>query len=82
MSVMQRFRWTTIHVVFLYICGVLLGANLVNLLLGKTSILGGVLGLIVAAGLPVLPALHATRRQGHETHEEKKCVSPDSLLPD
>lgn len=64
---MQRFRWTTLHVVFFYIGGFLLGASLAMLVLGEVSILGGVLGLMVAAGFPVLPAMHAARREGHET---------------
>ena len=60
---MPRFFWTTGHVVFLYFCGVLLGAALLdfgmNMLQEEGFYLGGFLVLILAMGLPVLPATHA-----------------------
>jgi len=67
---MSRFRWTTIHVVFLYVSGVILGGQLVdfgmNILPGEASFPAGFLGLVAAIGLPVLPAMHAYHLAGKE----------------
>jgi hypothetical protein len=59
-----RFRWTTGTVLFLYVCGVLLGANLVavvNAMGSGARPLGPLLGLLLALLLPVLPLWQARR---------------------
>ena len=63
-----RFRWTTGAVLFLYFCGALLGANLIALvdaLSTGATLIGPVLGVLLALMLPVLPLAHA-RRAGEQ----------------
>lgn len=59
-----RFRWTTGTVLFLYFCGALLGANLIALvdaLSTGATLIGPLLGVLLALMLPVLPLAHARR---------------------
>jgi hypothetical protein len=59
------FEWTTGQVGFLYLCGIMLGGNL--LLLGQAAVTGGtaasaLLGVLVSVMLPVLPVASAYRQ--------------------
>jgi hypothetical protein len=59
-----RFRWTPGTVLFLYFCGALLGANLIALvdaLNTGATLIGPLLGVLLALMLPVLPLAHARR---------------------
>jgi hypothetical protein len=59
-----RFRWTPGTVLFLYFCGALLGANLIALvdaLSTGATLIGPLLGVLLALMLPVLPLAHAHR---------------------
>lgn len=59
-----RFRWTPGTVLFLYFCGALLGANfiaLVDALSTGATLIGPLLGVLLALMLPVLPLAHARR---------------------
>jgi hypothetical protein len=59
-----RFRWTPGTVLFLYFCGALLGANLIALvdaLSTGATLIGPLLGVLLALMLPVLPLAHARR---------------------
>lgn len=63
-----RFRWTTGTVLFLYFCGVFLGANLVALVGALSTgarLVSPLLGVLLALMLPVLPLAHA-RRAGEQ----------------
>lgn len=64
---MKRFEWTTGKVAFLYFCGMLLGSNLMlvaQALVTGGSVGGTLLGVLVAALLPVLPVASAYGQAG------------------
>jgi len=59
-----RFRWTTGTVLFLFLCGGFLGANLLALagaVNAGARLIGPSLGVLLALMLPVLPLAHARR---------------------